>query len=193
MRTATRGGLWNHRDFRRLWIGDTVSQFGTSVSRLALPLLALLVLHASTFEVGLLTAFETLAFLLIGLPVEAWVDRMRCRRSWRSATWSAASRSACYRWLTPSVCSASVSSLPSPSSRVSAPFFSTSAAYWAAHSGRVSACARRYSPPRLPRYWHWCQRLRPPATPAGATHRPIAPGGQATGKVIRAGGPAAGR
>lgn len=38
-----------------MWIGDTVSQFGTSVSRLALPLLALLVLHASTFEVGLLT------------------------------------------------------------------------------------------------------------------------------------------
>ncbi len=80
MTPATRGGLWHHRDFRRLWIGDTVSQLGTSVSRLALPLSALLVLHASTFEVGLLTALETLAFLLIGLPAGAWVDRMRRRR-----------------------------------------------------------------------------------------------------------------
>ncbi|HEY2765355.1 MAG TPA: MFS transporter, partial [Pseudonocardiaceae bacterium] len=74
------GGLWRHRDFRRLWIGDTISQFGTTISRLALPLLAVLVLHASPFQVGLLTAFETLAFLLIGLPAGAWVDRMRRRR-----------------------------------------------------------------------------------------------------------------
>lgn len=72
--------MWHHRDFRRLWIGDTVSQLGTSVNRLALPLLTLLVLHASTLEVGLLTAFETLAFLLIGLPAEAWVDRIRSPR-----------------------------------------------------------------------------------------------------------------
>lgn len=48
--------------------GDTVSQFGTSVSRLALPLLALLVLHASTFEVGLLTAFETRSARVGRLP-----------------------------------------------------------------------------------------------------------------------------
>jgi MFS family permease len=66
-------------DFRRLWIGETVSQFGTMVSQLALPLVAILVVHASTFEVGLLTAFETAAFLLVGLPAGAWVDRMRFR------------------------------------------------------------------------------------------------------------------
>ncbi len=74
-----RAGLWHHLDFRRLWIGETVSQFGTMVSQLALPLVAILVVHASTFEVGLLSAFETLAFLLIGLPAGAWVDRMRFR------------------------------------------------------------------------------------------------------------------
>ncbi|MCW2494979.1 MFS transporter [Jatrophihabitans sp.] len=74
-----RGGLWHHLDFRRLWIGETVSQFGTMVSQLALPLVAILVVHASTFEVGLLTACETLAFLLVGLPAGAWVDRMRYR------------------------------------------------------------------------------------------------------------------
>lgn len=75
-----RGGLWHHRDFRRLWIGDTVSQFGTMVSQLALPLVAILTVDATTFEVGLLTTCETLAFLLIGLPAGAWVDRMRHRR-----------------------------------------------------------------------------------------------------------------
>jgi MFS family permease len=74
-----RGGLWHHLDFRRLWIGETVSQFGTMVSQLALPLVAILVLHAQTFEVGLLTAFETAAFLVVGLPAGAWVDRMRFR------------------------------------------------------------------------------------------------------------------
>src|SRR5579875_3663450 len=75
----SRGGLWHHRDFRRLWIGETVSQFGTMVSQLALPLVAILVVHASTFEVGLLTALETAAFLVVGLPAGAWVDRMRYR------------------------------------------------------------------------------------------------------------------
>ncbi|MGI8678212.1 MAG: MFS transporter [Jatrophihabitans sp.] len=74
-----RGGLWHHLDFRRLWIGETVSQFGTFISQLALPLVAILVLHASTFEVGLLATFESLAFLLVGLPAGAWVDRMRFR------------------------------------------------------------------------------------------------------------------
>lgn len=74
-----RGGLWHHLDFRRLWIGETVSQFGSAISLLALPLTAILVLHASTFEVGLLATFESIAFLLIGLPAGAWVDRMRFR------------------------------------------------------------------------------------------------------------------
>ena len=74
-----RGGLWHHLDFRRLWIGETVSQFGTFVSQLALPLVAILILHASTFEVGLLATFEMLAFLVVGLPAGAWVDRMRYR------------------------------------------------------------------------------------------------------------------
>jgi MFS family permease len=74
-----RGGLWHHLDFRRLWIGETVSQFGSAISNLALPLVAILVLHASTFEVALLAMFESLAFLLVGLPAGAWVDRMRYR------------------------------------------------------------------------------------------------------------------
>lgn len=80
MTARRRGGLWHHLDFRRLWIGDTVSQFGAMVSQLALPLVAILAVDATTFEIGLLTTFETVAFLLIGLPAGAWVDRMRHRR-----------------------------------------------------------------------------------------------------------------
>ena len=74
-----RSGLWQHRDFRRLWVGETVSHLGSSVSQLALPLVAVLVLRATTFEVGLLTAIGTASFLLVGLPAGAWVDRMRFR------------------------------------------------------------------------------------------------------------------
>jgi Transmembrane secretion effector len=68
-----------HADFRRLWLGNAVSQLGTMVTGVALPLLAVRTLHATPFEVGLLTTFEYLAFLVIGLPVGAWVDRVRCR------------------------------------------------------------------------------------------------------------------
>jgi len=49
------------------------------VTMIALPLLAIKVLHATAFQVGLLTTCETLAFLLVGLPAGAWVDRMRRR------------------------------------------------------------------------------------------------------------------
>lgn len=75
-----RESLLFHRDFRRLWAGDTISQFGASVGQTVLPLLAATVLAATPFEMGLLTAAETAAFLLIGLPAGVWVDRMRRRR-----------------------------------------------------------------------------------------------------------------
>lgn len=78
-RPPNRGGLWRHADFRRLWAGETVSQFGTMVSQLALPLVAILALHASTWQVGVLTACETAAFVVVGLPAGAWVERMRFR------------------------------------------------------------------------------------------------------------------
>lgn len=62
-------------DFARFWIGETVSLFGVQVSNLALPLTALLVLQASTEEVGLLRAFAFLPFLLFALPFGAVADR----------------------------------------------------------------------------------------------------------------------
>jgi MFS family permease len=71
--------LVRHRDFRRLWLGQTVSKLGTSVSDLAIPLVAIAVLGASTFQVSLLTAVQMAAPLLIALPAGAFLDRVRCR------------------------------------------------------------------------------------------------------------------
>ena len=74
-----RDSLWFHPDFRRLWAGDTVSQTGNFVGQTVIPLLAATVLAATPFQMGLLTATEDAAFLLIGLPAGVWVDRMRRR------------------------------------------------------------------------------------------------------------------
>jgi MFS family permease len=72
-------GLWGHRDFLKLWSGQTISQFGTQISQLALPLVAVLVLDASTFEVAVLGTVEFLPFILFTLPAGVWVDRLSRR------------------------------------------------------------------------------------------------------------------
>ncbi|MGW7534519.1 MFS transporter [Amycolatopsis sp. NPDC054798] len=66
--------------FRLLWTGQTVSTVGSAVASASVPLVALLVLHASTFEVALLTAVAWLPWLAVGLPAGAWVDRWAKRR-----------------------------------------------------------------------------------------------------------------
>ena len=67
--------LWRHRTFLLLWSGQTVSEMGSAVTQLALPLTALLLLHATTVQVGLLTAATTAAFALVALPAGVIVDR----------------------------------------------------------------------------------------------------------------------
>ncbi|MFR9778490.1 MFS transporter [Micromonospora sp. MS34] len=76
---ARRGGLLRHRDFRLLWVGQTVSAVGSNVTAVALPLVAVAALDASTFQVAVLTAAAWLPWLLVGLPAGAWVDRVRRR------------------------------------------------------------------------------------------------------------------
>jgi MFS family permease len=70
------GGLWRQSNFLKLWSAETVSQFGTQISQLALPLAAIDVIHASAFEVAALTTAEFLPFLLVSLPAGVWVDRL---------------------------------------------------------------------------------------------------------------------
>ena len=73
--------LWRHRDFMRLWAGQTVSVFGSQVTQLALPLAAVLTLHATAFQMGLLSAAGMAPWIAFALLVGVWVDRS-LRRRW---------------------------------------------------------------------------------------------------------------
>jgi predicted MFS family arabinose efflux permease len=73
------GGLLWQRNFRLLWIGESVSGIGNAMAVVGIPLLAVTVLRASTFAVAALTAAAYLPWLVIGLPAGAWVDRLSCR------------------------------------------------------------------------------------------------------------------
>lgn len=77
---APKGSLWRDRNFLTLWSGQTLSQFGAQITELAIPVLAVLMLDATEWEVGVLNAAQVAAFLVVGLPAGAWIDRMRKRR-----------------------------------------------------------------------------------------------------------------
>lgn len=62
-------------DFRKLWAGQTVSQFGSEITVLALPLMAVLTLQATPSQMGLLGTFQSAPYLLVGLFAGVWVDR----------------------------------------------------------------------------------------------------------------------
>ncbi|TLZ48619.1 MAG: MFS transporter [Methanobacteriota archaeon] len=66
--------LWRHRDFVKLWIGQSISVFGSQFTGIALPIVALQ-LGANAVQFGILNALETVPFLLFGLFVGVWVDR----------------------------------------------------------------------------------------------------------------------
>lgn len=71
-----KGGLWRHPDFLKLWAGETISQFGSTIDDIAFPLVAILVLDASAFEVAALGTVLFLPFILFTLPAGVWVDRL---------------------------------------------------------------------------------------------------------------------
>lgn len=81
--TAAETGLTPlHRQplFLRFWSAQAVSVFGDQVSALAIPLTAVLALHASAFQVGLLTSMAWLPHLLLSLPAGLWIDARPHRR-----------------------------------------------------------------------------------------------------------------
>src|SRR5580692_9545790 len=75
------GGLLRSRNFGLFWAGESISGFGSAITTVALPLVAVSTLHASTGLVALLTAANWLPWLLIGLPAGTWVDRWPRRRT----------------------------------------------------------------------------------------------------------------
>ena len=68
-------GLWRDVEFRRFWSGNTVSDFGTGITSLALPLTAIAVLDASAIEMGILVALGQAPVPLLGLLAGVHVDR----------------------------------------------------------------------------------------------------------------------
>jgi predicted MFS family arabinose efflux permease len=71
--------LWRHADFLKLWTGQTISVVGSEVTNIALPTIAILQLHATAAEVGLLVAAEQVAFPVLALFAGVFADRLRRR------------------------------------------------------------------------------------------------------------------
>src|SRR5215510_4164741 len=79
---VTRGsvtGLWRDREFLKFWAASAISDLGSQVSTLALPLIAVLMLGATPWQMGLLSAAGAAPVLVVGLFAGVWVDRLRRR------------------------------------------------------------------------------------------------------------------
>jgi MFS family permease len=72
--------LLREPEFRRFWLGQTISLFGDQITALAVPVLAALTLHADPAQMGLLTAVGLLPHLLFSLPAGVLLDRVQNRR-----------------------------------------------------------------------------------------------------------------
>ena len=79
MRNPFSSPLWRNHAFVRVWAAATVSIFGSLITRIALPLLAILTLGAGPIEVAVLRGVDLAATLVITLVAGAWVDRLRRR------------------------------------------------------------------------------------------------------------------
>ena len=73
------GDLWHHADFLKLWTGQSISEFGSQVSALAIPWLAAKELHATPIQFSVISLLAFLPFILFALPAGVWVDRLRRR------------------------------------------------------------------------------------------------------------------
>jgi len=72
---VTDRSLWRHSDFLKLWTGQTVSELGSVVTRTALPIVAVVTLHATALQMGVLIASASIAVLLVALFAGVFVDR----------------------------------------------------------------------------------------------------------------------
>lgn len=70
------GSVWHTPNFVKLWAGQTISLFGSSITLLAIPLTAVTQLAATPVQMGLLQSLQFLPFLLFGLLAGVWIDRL---------------------------------------------------------------------------------------------------------------------
>ena len=71
--------LWHNNAFVRVWAAASISIFGSLITRIALPLVAILTLNAGPIEVAVLRSMELVVALIVGLVAGAWVDRLMRR------------------------------------------------------------------------------------------------------------------
>lgn len=71
--------IWQNHAFVRVWSAASISIFGSLITRIALPLVAILTLGAGPIEVAILRSIDLVAALFVGLAAGAWVDRLRRR------------------------------------------------------------------------------------------------------------------
>jgi MFS family permease len=67
-------------DFKKFWVGQTISNLGSSFTQWAVPLLVYQLTH-SAVSLGIATAATFLPYLLFGLPIGAWMDRVDRKRA----------------------------------------------------------------------------------------------------------------
>ena len=67
--------LWRDGDFLRYWTSQVAGEFAAQIGLLALPTIAILVLHATPFQVGLLAALQYLPWVFVALPAGVYADR----------------------------------------------------------------------------------------------------------------------
>jgi MFS family permease len=73
------GGVFTNRDFVKLFSGEMVSLIGTQITQFAMPLVAILTLRATVFEVGILNALRLAPVIVVALFAGVWLDRARRR------------------------------------------------------------------------------------------------------------------
>lgn len=71
--------LWRNGAFQRFWAAATISIFGSLITRVALPFVAIVNLNADSVGVALVRSMELIAGIGVGLAAGAWVDRLRRR------------------------------------------------------------------------------------------------------------------
>jgi MFS family permease len=69
--------LWRQREFLKYWTASAISDVGSQITAIALPLIGALTLAATPWEMGILNAAGTMPILLVGLFAGVWVDRLR--------------------------------------------------------------------------------------------------------------------
>src|SRR2546427_4561052 len=78
--TVQKETLWRNPNSLTLWTSETISQFGSQFTGLALPLTAIIILSADSVQVGILNFAGSVPWLIFGLVAGVWIDRHRKQR-----------------------------------------------------------------------------------------------------------------